>query len=567
MAVEIFPRRPVERPHTSITTDTSAITGASSGSEKRLMLIGSAKGGQPNTVYRVRNYIQAKQLFREGDLLDALELAWNPASSNPGAGDVLAMRVEDATNAEYTAGPVTFKSLLWGEQANQIQVELKTDQLNGVDYRNLTVSFAPDNHSMTYRNIGTIFTVHYEAPEGNEQMAGTIQIENNTVTLEVTDETSPINTVKFPLGSGRYQKANVLVNAINSVEGFTASMPIGSDKNIDTDGLDSLTQTAIGGEGVQVTGLMADLQRQLRYDEYIEVSISGQASLEDFEVVSLAGGDDGTVPETWYSKINHFANEGGYYLVPLTDKQAVHQEALAFVRERSANGDPMRAIVGAGNNETAEQLLNRAASLRDGRAALVGFSSSRTLDDGRVKNIPAYLSAAQVAGLASGLGIGESVTFKQIAVNGLTRIFEGAQLDTLNSGGVIMAEFVRQGTGNKFRIVDDVTTYNDTSDPVSNQLAMGEANDFLVSDLKIHLDDSFIGRRAVITSPSLIKNSVQSFLDQKKRNSEIQDYNPEEVQVVINGEVVEITLVVFPIRSIKKINVSLNYKQQVLTSN
>lgn len=562
MAIEVFPRRPIVRPHTRIQTDTSAVTGVSSGSDKLVMLVGSAKGGAPNTVYKVRNYIQAKQVFREGELLDALELAWNPSGESQGAGDVLAMRVEDATPATYESGSVTFKSLLYGNEANQIQVALETEEIAGTESRNLTVSFAPDDYEQVYRQLGTILTITYD---GDENYAG-ISISGNRLTVYVGESAETASPVNFQLGSGRYARANVLANAINQIDGFEATMPLGYDKNVETNTFDNLEQTAIGEDGVQVTAFLADLQRQLRYDEYVEIEVNNQGTVSDFELTNLEGGDDGAVPESWYSKFNEFANEGGYYLVPLTSRQAVHAEALSFVRERSNQGDPMRAIVGAGFDETPEQLLARAASLRSGRVTLVGFSSQVTLDDGRVLQLPAFMHAAQVAGLASGLDIGESITFKSLTLNNLSRIFEGAQLDALNGGGVVMAEFVRNRLITKFRLVDDVTTYNDRSEPVQNQMAVGEANDFLVSELRIHLDENFIGTRVVETSPSLIKNSVQAFLDQKKRDQEIQDYVPEDVQVVINGEVAEISLTVMSIRSLKRINVSLVYDQQVLTS-
>lgn len=562
MAIEVFPRRPIVRPHTRIQTDTSAVTGVSSGSDKLVMLVGSAKGGAPNTVYKVRNYIQAKQVFREGELLDALELAWNPSGESQGAGDILAMRVEDATSATYESGSVTFKSLLYGNEANQIQVALETEEIAGTESRNLTVSFAPDDYEQVYRQLGTILTVTYD---GDENYAG-MSISGNRLTVYVGESAETASPVNFQLGSGRYARANVLANAINQIDGFEATMPLGYDKNVETNTFDNLEQTAIGEDGVQVTAFLADLQRQLRYDEYVEIEVNNQGTVSDFELTNLEGGDDGAVPESWYSKFNEFANEGGYYLVPLTSRQAVHAEALSFVRERSNQGDPMRAIVGAGFDETPEQLLARAASLRSGRVTLVGFSSQVTLDDGRVLQLPAFMHAAQVAGLASGLDIGESITFKSLTLNNLSRIFEGAQLDALNGGGVVMAEFVRNRLITKFRLVDDVTTYNDRSEPVQNQMAVGEANDFLVSELRIHLDENFIGTRVVETSPSLIKNSVQAFLDQKKRDQEIQDYVPEDVQVVINGEVAEISLTVMSIRSLKRINVSLVYDQQVLTS-
>lgn len=560
MAVEQFPRKPIERPHTEILVDTSAITGASSGSDKLVMMIGSAKGGQPNTVYKVRNYVQAKAIFRGGELLDALEMAWNPSGASPGAGDILVMRVEDAKPAKLTQGPLEFVTKLYGEEANQVQLTLETETLLKHNSRNLTVSFPQDGYEQTYRNIGDIFTVTYD---GDKAYAG-IEITEGKLTLYVGDDDPTASTKVFPIGADR--QANVLANDINSVSGFHAKMPSSGNKNIRTSGLDKLAKTKIEEDGVEVTGILADIVKQLAYDDYVTVNVKDSTNLEDFGPTLLTGGEDGIVPETWADKISKFANEGGYYLVPLTDKPAVHAEALAFVVDRSNQGDPMRTIVGAGFNESPEQLLNRSASLRNGRCMLVGFSGTTNMTDGRVQEVPAYMYAAQVAGLASGLSIGSSITFKQLTITNLSTIFDGSQLDTLNAGGVVMAEFVRNRQNTNFRLVDDVTTYNDSSDPVRNQMAVGEANDFLVSELRIKLDNDFIGTKVIDISASLIKNAVQSFLDQKKRDQEIQDYSPEEVQVVIDGEVAQISMVIFPIRSLKKIEVSLTYKQQVLTS-
>lgn len=560
MAVEQFPRKPVERPHTEILVDSSAITGASSGSDKLVMVLGAAKGGKPNTVYKVRNYVQAKSIFRGGELLDALEMAWNPSGSTAGAGDILAMRVEDAKAATVTQGPIVFSSKLYGEEANQTQVTLETEELAGKTSRNLTVSFLPDGYEATYRNIGDIMTITYDGADAY----AAVEVVEGRLTLFTGADAATASTKVFQLGAN--SQANVLANDINSIAGFNAKMPTSGNKNIRTNGLDTIAKTVIDEDGVKITGLIADIVKQLEYDDYVAVKVNGAAQLADFGPVTLQGGEDGVVPETWADKISLFANEGGYYLVPLTDRPAVHAEALSFVTDRSNQGDPMRVIAGAGFNESPEQLLGRASSLRNGRFMLIGFSGTINMTDGRIQEVPAYMYAAQVAGLASGLPIGSSITFKQITLTNLSTIYDGAQLDTLNSGGVVMAEFVRNRQNTNFRLVDDVTTYNDNSDPVRNQMAVGEANDFLVSEMKIKLDNDFIGTKVIDISASLIKNSIQSFLDQKKRDQEIQDYSPEEVQVVIDGEVAQISMVIFPIRSLKKIEVSLTYKQQVLSS-
>ena len=180
--------------------------------------------------------------------------------------------------------------------------------------------------------------------------------------------------------------------------------------------------------------------------------------------------------------------------------------------------------------------------------------------------LPAYMLAAQVAGLTCGLEIGGASTFKHILLDAVDTIYEGAQLDQLNQSGVIMAEYVRNRSVTYFRIVQDVTTFNDKTDPVKNEISVGEANDFLCSELKIKMDDNFIGTKVVQTSSPLVKNFIQSFLDEKVRAREIQGYEPEEVQVIIDGDVATISMTVYPIRSLNKIVIGLVYRQQILTA-
>lgn len=563
MAIEHYPNQPSSRPHTSVRVDTSAIGGASSGAEKLVMMIGSAQGGKPGVVYRLRNFVQAKDVFRGGTLLDAMELAWNPSGTNLGAGDILAMRVEDAQPATLTQGPVKVTSKLYGVEANDIEVGYEHNAFGGGRF-----IVTLDRKRNVYDNIGNIMKITYDG--ALKYVSATVTASEGKatkLTLKGGDAKASAAVIKeFNLGTGPFAEATVLANEINAIDGFSASLNSSGDKNINTGGLDELAETEIvKGTDLTVKAVLADLVKQLEYDELVEVKIeTPTGTLSPFASKKLTGGSNGVAPEAWSDKLRKFANEGGYYLVPLSDKPSVHAEALAFARERSAMGEPMRAIVGAGFDETPEKLMNRATALRDARISLVGISGYRTMEDGRNQRIDGVLAAAMVAGLAGGLGIGESITFKNIMLNQLATTYDGDQLDALNSGGVIMAEFVRNRLNTNFRIVEDLTTYNDPTNPIRNQIAEGEANDYLVTELRLDLDNNFIGNRILDNSASYIKNHVQAFLDQKKREKQIQDYIPEEVQVVINGKEVHISMTIYPINSIRRISASLVYRQQTL---
>ena len=564
MAIEHYPRRKVSRPNTQIKIDSSAVTGSAVASRKPVMVIGEAFDGKPDTVYRVKNMYDAKQIFRGGELVDALEILWNPSNESPGAGEVLAMRAEDAKSATVTAGGVTFQSLLYGKHANDIQISFQEEEVAGKSSRVFNISYAPDNYSETFYDVGEVATIK----KNDEVEHLSLTVAEGVLTVETGTSEEP-DVVEFPLGVGDYKDSNRLINALGTIPGVEITQPLSRSKNIDTKDLDDVSMTAIADGEVKLTAVLADFVDMLEYNQYLEVDVSGITSFANKEVTDfgqtyLTGGNDGVTPSSWADKLNPFANEGGYYMVTLTDSEVIHREVSAFVNERYYAGDPMRAIVGSGYDEPTQKLLRRAANLRNPRTALVGYSGTINMQDGRILQTKGYMSAAQVAGIASGLDIGESVTFKQINTTSLSTIKSPSELDSLNDRGVIMAELVRDGASKKFRIVDDVTTFNDPNSPVANQIAVGESSDFLVSELKISLDETFIGSKVVRISPSLIKNHVQSLLDQKKRDNEIQDYNPEDVQVIIHGQEARISMVVYPIRTLKGISVDLVYKTQTI---
>lgn len=509
-----YPRITQTRPHTEVTVDTSGIGGSSSDSIKKLMIVGSATGGEPGVVHTVRNYQEAKSIFRGGDILDALELAWNPSDSSLGAGDILAIRVEDATQGKVTAGGIDFESKLFGREANEIQVALSGNDLTGT--KRLTVSFVNDRYERVYDNLGKIFKVEYK---GDKAIA-TLTVEKDKsedlaskLTIKVGDESADTVVREYDLTSGVFAEVNAIVNDLNNLPDFEATFyPLG-DKNIASNMLDIQADVDLKGKDKYVTGLAGDIAKQLRYDQYVTVTTKLTTPITDFPVTKLTGGSDGIVPESWAKKFQNFADSGGYYLVPLTDKEAVHAEALAFVNDRTDSGDPMRIFVGGGYNESMEEVLKRQSLLRAGRATLIGTSGERVMDDGRVLRLPGYLVASQLAGIASGSDIGDSITYKKVKLTSLSdnSRYSNTQLNQLNASGVVTVEYVKNrasGSIGTFRVTDDVTTYANPQDPVNNETALGEANDFFVSDLKNNLDETFIGSKVVEISAQYILSLI-----------------------------------------------------------
>lgn len=607
MAEIQYPRYDISRPHTVIKTDTSNLSGTASDSEKILCLIGKAEGGKPNTVYEIKNITYAKSIFRSGELMDAIELAWT-GSPDATAGTILAMRLENAEASQLTTTGMKVLSKVYGSISNNISVALEDNTIS--DSKRLKVNFPDDNRFEVYDNLGNIFQINYTGEEGSAfysvvkdpethkstKLALTVggkidsaEAEKGNIVLGATQAEDPTNVEVEPStesanvkatqasseGVGKiakvydlvntYTDVNSLISDINNLPDFEVKVSPFGDKNVDSSTLDEAVNVDVKSEFTYVKAVYGDIKLQTEYSDIVSFEEVQGEEIEAFDETALSGGSNGDPITTWSDKFAKFANEGGYYLVPLSDKESVHAEAGHFVKERSDVGEPMRAIVGGGFKESKEKLLARVSGLKaNPRVMLIGSSGEYSMQDGRVLHVPAYMIASAIGGLATGLDIGESITFKRLFLNNLDIILDGTGLDQLNDNGIVPIEFVRSRTETFFRIVNDITTYNDKSDPVKQEMSVGEANDFLVSELKVRLDNRFIGTRTFATSASLIKDYLIGFLNEKVADQEIQSFDAEDIQVSVIGNQAQIAMTVYPIRSFKKITVSLVYKQQTL---
>ncbi len=565
-----------KRPRTEVFVDSTALRSANTLSEKPLILIGPADGGVPHKYEEVTNLAQARTFFRSGDLVDAIEIAWNPATENGGAGKIYAMRSDDAKQSTVVSGGVTFTSKLYGTDANGIQVEMKEHKgLNGVATKgkDVTVYFVKDRYQNTYPDVGNIFSITHKGEGETAYASVEVKLDKDKQSTELiikegkdSEGAAVIRT--FPLGEGLYKDVNVLVEDINNMVNFTASMNnVGGYKNITTEYLDELADTEIKGDNsLAITAIGADLESVLATDPYVTATIDRSKTIPDtLPITYLKGGSVTPKTSGWDELFEEIANCGGYYVVPLTASEGVHAELAHFLRSESTGGNQLRGFVGGGIGESFDKLRSRQAGLRSPRVCLIGDSVERRMMDGRVVKLPAYMYAAQIAGLASGLEIGTPITYKKMNIEKLLVKFDSDQLDQLDASGVVMTSYIRNRDISTFRIVSDPTTYNNVEDVVQNRMSLGETSDFLATDIRMMLDDSFIGTRIRNTSASIIKNAVESFLDKQTGvGGLIVSYNPEDVQVIINGNTAIINVGVQPTRGLDYINVFLNYKDNAI---
>lgn len=574
MAVREYPQGTQIRPGVTVTTNTDALSGVATDSDKALMLLGGASSGKPQTVYEITSYQQAKGIFRGGELLDAIEAALSPSTAISG-GPILAERVGNATQGTFTDGGLTLTSKMYSSDANKIQTSLTQTTFNNT--YSMQVVLADDAYQQTYTNLGPIFGISYNGSQPYASVSVDVDADSkcaNKLTLKVgADKDSAAEVASFVLGTGKYTKVNSLAADINGIDGFSASYYPSGTKNIETIYLDALAETQVPiikpddttTQPLYLTSLGGDVANVLStYDDLLgAVYDPSKGEPAPYAITSLTGGTSPQIlPSSWSTEISQFADEDGYFLCPLTSDVSIQAEALAFCEDRVSEGDPRALLVGGGVKETITATINRATNLETTNAKVLvnATSATRLMADGTVKDLPGYMVTAMIGGVASGIDIGQSIIHKDLDLVDVDQRFTSSQLDALASAGAVAVEFVRNRGTQEFRITDDITTAApESSDPTVSELSVGESTDFLVGDLRQLLDRQYIGSPTLLTSPGDIKATISSFLLSKENNGEIEDYEENGITVTIIGNTVHITMQVVPVRAIKYITVGLNY--------
>lgn len=582
----IYPKTYMARPHVTTEYDDSALTNSASTSQKNIFLLGSATQGDPNKVYEVKSSVQARAIFGSGDLVTAMELIWNPNNDNyQSGGTVYAQRVENAKVASTKSANITFTSTVFGKIANSISVKLAKNPLTTA--YDLTVQFDDKNYTNHYLSIGNVFSISYTGSAktsaykvtGNSSTPA-VATKFSLYTGDTISDSTP-ELISFDLTKSQYDTLEKLMNAISEVPGFKVT-PLKSCAYIKSSSLDFTTSTITIGNDDNPTivhDFYGDLLYATRYEPYVTIAIDnsvvsgqnisqsiGSGKVTEIPTTFLAGGDDGTVPVSWADKFKNVHGHNIYYIVPLTDQENIHAELKEFLDEQNTLGYNYMAFVGGGFNESVNQLLNRQMQLRSNRIALVANSGFYSSLYGSTVHIPAYLMASYVAGVASSLEVGYAVTNKYLNLSALDQNFSGDELDQLDENGIVAIENVvnRNATGG-FRIVEDVTTHTSTNEPVKSYVSLQELTDFLFDDLRVYLEENFIGQPVNLVTGQLIVTFVEAFLKKRVASGMLASYDRDSISAIVSGNAVYVSFSCAPSRELRTILVKGTYTN-VLTN-
>lgn len=448
-------------------------------------LIGRSAGGQPNTALRFGTPSQAKATLISGDLLTAVEKAFDPSSETGGPSEVVVIRVNPAEQSALTlvdsdsANVIDLVSTDYGLRTNQIKVKVEAASSHG---KKLTAQLGNDYYSQDniFRDA---LTIQYTGA----QASATLTIDNDTVTLA-----APTGNTVATIDLNAYDTIQELVDFINSVTGFTSAVSDGNGEKPALNGLDSITAVDVKSA---VYTVKADLQACVDWfnstaEGFLDATRVTGAGKPPTNVAFtyLAGGTDGTVTNNeWSDAYTTLQMEDVQWVVPISSDPSIHAMNDTHCAFMSTVGKmERRSIVGTATGTSDAAAIAAALALNSDRTSLVHIGYYDYNAAGALTLYPAYMTAALLAGMFAGVNPGTPLTNKAIKVRGLERYVRNpTDTDQLIKGGVLCVEKTKKG----FKVVQSITTWLVNTNYNRKEVSTGVCVDFVARNVRDAVDD------------------------------------------------------------------------------
>lgn len=446
--------------------------------------VGRSAGGKPGVPLRYGSPDEARRELVSGELLDAVLAGFDPSSEVGGPFQVVAMRVNPATQAtlklkDATASDViTLTSTNYGLRENQIKVKIEAGSIDG-----LRVTTQRGNAYYSADNVGRgAFTIQYTGAEAT----ATMDITATSVVLKAPDTTT-VETIDLT----QFATVQDLVDRINSTADFSASVVGRAGTTPTLNGLDFVTAQDIKTAEYEAR---ADLQAVVDWlnsqgEGFVtavrETGAGAKPAVIGFTF--LSGGSDGIVTNSeWAAAFEALQGVDIQWLTPISGEEGIHVMADTHVDYMSRVGrKERRAICGTGLATSQEDAKDRAKNLNSDRTSLM-FQGHYEYDaTGKLVLFPAYISAARLAGAFSGVNPGTPLTNKNFKCRGLEfDLRNPTDTDGLIDAGVLCLENTEQG----YKVVKSISTWlvNDNYNRVEQ--STGVAVDFVARNIRQALD-------------------------------------------------------------------------------
>ena len=479
--------------------DDSALANKNIVAGNTLVLLGSSLGGEPDKALDFSSPTEAKDVLRGGELLTAVQFAFNPSAQTGGPSKVVAVRVNPATQSILSveasaAEMISLKSTDYGAYTNQIKIKIESGTNKG---KKLTTQFGNDYFSQddVYREP---FSIQYTGAE----VSGVMTVTGTTVVLEAPTA-SNVATIDLNV----YDTVQKLVDYIASLTDFTCSVVDGNGAKAT---LNSLDYTASVDIKAAAYIAKADLQACVDWfngvgEGYVTATRAAGVGVtpDNIPFTYLAGAIEGVITNSeWSNAFSMLQTEDVQWVAPVSSDASIHAMAQTHVTYMSTVAkQERRCLVGGAIGQTVDNHIAAAKALNSDRVSVCAPGIYEYDDSGKLKLYASYMTAAKVAGAFAGVSPGTPLTNKAITVRGLEFKYKNpGDTDKLINGGVLAIE----DTGNDYRVVKSITTWLTDGNYNRVEISTGVALDFVSKSVRIALD-RVVGQKG---SPLSIAESI-----------------------------------------------------------
>lgn len=500
--------------------DDSAMAATNLNGSNIAVFIGRSEGGKPKTAITFSSASEAREVLRSGELLTAIEQAFDPSAETDGPSKMIAVRVNPAEQSAASvkdsdgATVINLKSTDYGLYTNLVKYKIETGTNVG---KKITTQLGDDYFAEDdiHRNA---FTVAYNGDGANVTMS----INNTTLTFTV-------DNVESTVSLSDYKTIQRLVDRINAIAGFSASVLDNNGAYPSLSGLDTVTGIALkttttrteedNGETVTVNDVdtqtytvTANLQAIVDWfngqkEGYISAErVTGAGTVPDnVDWSFLSGGSDGVISTTdWQDCFDLLQTMDVQWVTPLSSESAVHAMCDTHCAYMSSAGrKERRCIVGGALGTTDAQAIAAAKALNSDRASYVHLGIYGYDSNGDLTLYPPYITAAKIAGAFSGVTPGYSLTNRTLKVAGVERDLRNpTDTDALLKGGVIPIENREKG----YTITQSITTWQGSTKYNRREVSTGTAVDYVCRTVRSRVEDLIGGEPA---SPQKLKLAIE----------------------------------------------------------
>jgi hypothetical protein len=480
----------------------------------RVAVMGSAEGGVPQSVYTFSSFAEARSVLRNGDSLKAISYIFNPSPSFGGAAQVDFIRLDQATQASREFGTAfSVTSVDSGYWTNGILVQVAASGAN----RTVTIKAPSPTIQEGTDGVATLSGNRFSAPTAKFISKGAktgdlIVIRNGdatTITVytiaTIVDETEV--TVNETVSAG-----TSLIwwhAAVARTQVSPALTAVAGTENINANIVAWINDNA----GDLVTAALLDPAAALVTATTGNTSLQGgtTAAWNNTQITSA-------LTLLADREVNHL------YVARACGTGAGELDFAGLLTGHILNQAdiPALAYIGAEVDKPVVDAIAYAGVLNSARL-IYTFQTAldSSLDGLGVEEIPGYLLAAKVAGLAAGLQAQTPLTRKPLSVLGLKALPSGRVLDKATRESLLKAGILHlfQPVGtNTFVINQGVTTLQnnnelwDAATASSSEISLMRIVDSVLTDLRQSAAATFIGATSTTAKP-VVQHFVQSYLE------------------------------------------------------